>query len=195
MPKCKWCKEQGEKESMTCYEKPTGKFNKNGSEKMSRSYYHESCNELKLEDDKFKQQEAQDLDRLYNHLKRTHNLEVLDGRMFEKIQDLRNGTIKAGNKKFKRYKEGVSYKHMLDTYIYLDSRIDEIIHNMQFETKWNEFSYIFGTMVNNLNETKQIEIRKEQAERRLEANNSVDFDLEVVKKKPKKDMNNLMEFM
>lgn len=196
MPKCKWCKEDGEKLEMVCHSKSTGKFNKNGSEKLVRSYYHPLCEAAKLADDEFKEKESEELDTLYNFIRKLHKLEVLDGRMFEKIQDLRNGTVKAGNKKYKRYKEGVTYEQMYTTYKYIEPRLDNIILSMSFQTKWNEFSYVFGTMVNNLNEVRAMQNRKERSERPT-AITSTDMDIQV--RKPtattKKDDMDISEYL
>lgn len=195
MPKCKWCKEDGEKLDMICHSKPTGKFNKNGTEKLIRSYYHPLCESAKLADDEFKEAETKELDALYNHIRKVHNIDVLDGRMFEKIQDLRNGSVKMGSKKVTRYKEGVTYSQMLDTYLYIQPRVENIILSMSFKTKWNEFSYIFGTMINNLNEVKSMQKRKERSERPTSIT-STDFDIKVNKPvTKKKDEMDISEFL
>lgn len=159
MPKCKWCKENGEKEEMICYEKPTNRLKKDGSPMVSRTYYHKECDDMRIEDEVFKKIEAEELDDLYQHLLKLHNVELLDGRMFEKIQDLRNGTIKINNRKIRKNKEGVTYKQMLDTYQHVSKNIDYAIRTKQFQTKWNEFSYVFSIMVNSLNEVNLMQKR------------------------------------
>ena len=189
MPKCQWCKENGEKETMICDEKPTGKYNKNGTEKVIRKYTHHSCYEEFIRDKEFKQQEAIELDQLYQYLLKLHSLNVLDKRMFEKIQDLRNGTIKINNKKIAKYKNGVKYTLMLDTYIYLQQRIDDVLRNMQFETKWNEFSYIFGMMINNLNEVQVATKLQEKVNMPKQINvDSVEIKVNTKEKKRKDDL-------
>lgn len=159
MPKCKWCKENGEKEVMVCYEKPTNRFKKDGTIMMVRTYYHHACDSIRVAEEEFKQQEAEELDLLYRYLLKLHNIDIIDGRMFEKIQDLRNGSVKVNNRKIKKSKEGVTYKHMLDTYQHVSKNIDYAISTKQFETKWNEFSYVFSIMVNNLHDVKLIQKR------------------------------------
>lgn len=159
MPKCKWCKEEGEKNEMICHEKPTKRLKKDGSPMMTRAYYHNACEDLRIEDEEFKKKESKEMDNLYQYLLKLHNIDLLDGRMFEKIQDLRNGTIKINNKKINKSKEGVTYKHMLDTYQHVYKNIDYAIRSKQFKTKWNEFSYVFSIMANNLNEVKILQKR------------------------------------
>ena len=187
MPKCKWCKEDGEKEEMICYEKPTKRFKKDGSVMMSRSYYHKACDQMKIEDEEFKKKEAEELDALYQHLLKLHNIELLDGRMFEKIQDLRNGTIKVNNRKIRKSKEGVTYKQMLDTYEHMTKNIDYVIRTKQFQTKWNEFSYVFSIMVNSLNEVNLLQKRNNAITIPKEVASN-DFDIKMnVNKQSKKD--------
>ena len=151
MPKCKWCKENGDKEQMVRYEKPTTKLKKDGTFAVLNSYYHAECDILRIEDEKFKKKELKELDDLYQYLLNLHSLKNLDERMFEKIQDFRNGTIKYGNQKIKNSKEGVSYREMLDTYKHMSKNIDYALRTKPFKSKWNEFAYVFGIMVNNVN--------------------------------------------
>lgn len=154
---------------MMVEEKPTGKFNQNGTEKMTRKYFHKEC-ALEIEKDKqFKQKETEEFDALYQYLKDLHKIDALDGRMIERIQDFRNGTVKVQNQKVKKYKEGVTYKAMLDTYKYIGDQIERILHTNNFnQKKWNEFAYIFGTMVRNLNDVQVMLKQKEREESKLD---------------------------
>lgn len=193
--KCFWCKEKDEKVNMLCEEKSTGKFNKNGTEKMIRKYFHYGCNEEYQKDKKFKEEESKQFTELYEYLLKLHGLKVLDGRMIEKIQDLRNGTVKVKNKKIKKYKSGITYELMLQTYQYLNQRIDIILRSSQLQPKWNEFSYIFGTMINNVNEVSQMNKRKEQVRVPNKAVNH-DVGINVSKKEvKKKDELDISEFL
>jgi hypothetical protein len=134
-----------------------------------------------------------ELDELYQYLLELHSFEVLDGRMMEKIQDLRNGSIKVDNKKIKKYKQGVPYSLMLDTYKYLGSRIDHIFKTMQFQTDWNAFSYIFGTMIKNINTIKEIEKQTENINAKPKANQE---SLEIkVRNNVKKDELDISAFL
>lgn len=194
--KCYWCKEKGNKDLMTVEEKGTGKFNKNGSEKMSRKYFHTDCEEEYLNDKEVKKQELLELDLLYTYLTDLHKIKVLDGRMMEKIQDLRNGSIKMNGKKVKKYKQGVKYSLMLETYQFIQQKIDFILNSNQFKEKWNEFSYIFGTMINNINTVKDAENRREINEK---INKSIKVNQETVeikvKKSQKKDDLDISDFL
>ena len=185
MPKCQWCKESGDKEQMKCDEKPTGKFNNNGTPKMFRKYYHEDCYTLHLKDQEFKKIESEKLDKLYLYILNLHDLLALDGRMMEKIQDLRNGTVKVNNKKITKYKAGVPYDVMLQTYKYLNSTIDNILRTMEFKEKWNEFSYVFGTMVRSLNDIMQMNKQVESHKNKVSIINKEEIEIVLPSKKKK----------
>ncbi|RYI30491.1 hypothetical protein EVU96_08745 [Bacillus infantis] len=194
--KCFWCKNKGDKSLMDVEEKGTGKFNKNGSEKMSRKYFHSNCYEPYKKDRELKQQDLVELDELYQHLLSVHNLDILDGRMIEKIQDLRNGSVKLNGKKIVKYKQGVRYSLMLDTYQSIQQKIDFILSTNQFKEKWNEFSYIFGTMVNNINTVQQAEKRRDTIERIYKDIKVNKETVEIqVKKTIKKDELDISDFL
>lgn len=196
MPKCHWCKDNGEKELMHCDEKPTGKFNKNGSPKMFRKYFHIECHELQLKDKEYKQVETAKLTDLYNHILKIHNIIALDGRMMEKIQDLRNGSVKINNKKVTKYKEGVPYEVMLQTYIYLASTIDGILHSMHFNEKWNEFSYIFGTVTRSVNDVMLMNKQRDKQIEKMQNVPSEEVEIQVpIKSKKVKDNLDISEFL
>lgn len=154
--KCHWCKIKDPKESMEVEEKGTGKFNKNGSEKKQRKYFHLECYQNYLKDKEFKEQELKELDALYQYLIKLHKLEALDGRMIERIQDFRNGTIKVKNQKIKKYKNGVTYSKMLQTYQFIEDKLNKVYEYKHLEPGWQEFTYFFGTMVNSLNEVQHV---------------------------------------
>ena len=195
MPKCQWCKETSDKTLMHCDETVSTQLNKKGEPKVVRKYYHFGCHNEHLQDKEFKRIDLEELDKLYSHLINLHNLETLDGRMMEKIQDLRNGTIKLHNKKIKKYKEGVRYSLMLNAYKHAHESIMNTFQYMNYKTKWNEFSYIFGIMTNAINEVTAI---ASQAEK-VTVPKKVDVDAITVqvqkRNNAKKDELDISEFL
>lgn len=171
---------------MECYTSKTGKLTKTGKESIRRAFFHKECDELHKNDEEFKAKESEELDELYQYILKMHNLEVMDGRMFMKVQDLRNGTISLNRKKVRRYKEGVEYSRMLLTYKHIENRIDQVLRSMDFANKWNEFSYVFSMMVNNLNETSAIQKRNNRVKTPSEIV-SDDFDIQVRKRPARED--------
>lgn len=167
--KCRFCGLKNDRMQMKCYSKPTGKFNKNGSEKMTRKYVHLKCDEEYKKNEAFKEKEIKELDELFTYLKKLHRIDTLDGRMMEKIQDLRNGTVVFNKKKIKRYKEGVPFRDILYTYEVNETYINETLSNMVFAAKWNEFSYVFAIVINNINDSIGATSNKETVMNRREA--------------------------
>jgi hypothetical protein len=193
--KCAWCKEKNDKTEMFCEEKETGKFNKNGTEKKIRKYFHQDCYDLYKKDKEVKKIEAEKWDNLYQFLLKLHSLDVLDARMIEKLQDLRNGTIKIHNKKIRRYKQGVTYELMLQTYEYIIKRIDYVLLHNSFKTKWNEFSYVFGMIINNINEVKMMNERNKIAShnnKKVTESDNVEITFKNRKKKDELDISDLL---
>lgn len=180
--KCKWCNQYGEMSSMKCYTVKTGKITKTGKESVRNSFYHEECDVLRKKDEEFKEKEAQGLNILYEHIKSLHNLDVVDGRMFMRIQDLRNGTVTYNGKKLKRYKEGVSYSNIYATYRHLDKSIDYVMRSKNFKNTWNEFAYVFSMVVNNINDVIDMKKKEESIEIPREII-SEDFNLNIEKVK------------
>ena len=160
--KCQWCGSKGVKNSMSCEAKPTGKLNKNGSEKYIRKYFHDDCFEAYKQDKKFKENEATEFDELYNYLLNLHRLERLDSRMIERIQDIRNGTVKYQNRKIKRYKEGVPFAKILEAYKFSEQQLHNVRNYKTLETSWQEFTYFLSIVINNLNEMKETDRRSKQ---------------------------------
>lgn len=193
--KCNWCKEKYDKNLMKVEEKATGKLNKNGTPKISRKYFHKSCHQDYLNDKEFKKNELEHLDNLYQYLLKLHHIEVLDGRMIQKIQDLRNGTVNLNGKKIKRYKDGIDYQMMLITYQQQEENINRSIKNMSFDKKWNEFSYCFGIMLRNINDV----VIAEKINRKHEQTISVVGDYQEIKfkdnYKKKKDEIDISSFL
>lgn len=197
MVKCQWCKEQGEKNEMHVEAKDTGELLKSGKPKLIRKYYHFKCLDAWEEDKKFKEIELAQFDELYSYIKELHHMETLTGRMIEKIQDLRNGSIKVKNRKITKYKKGVSYKFMLETYKYSHDSIMNTIDRMKFEEKWNEFSYCFAIMTGNLDEFADFYRRKEKhaVVESTRKHEPVIIDVEPVVNKVKKDKLDISEWL
>lgn len=179
MVKCQWCKEQGDKSEMHIESKATGKILKSGKPQMSNKYTHLKCLEAVEEDKKFKQQELEELDQLQKYLTNLHGMVELTDRMYAEINDLRNGSIKHNSVKLKKYKKGVSFPFMLETYKYAEPLIRKLIDSMKFENKWNEFKYMFAVMTNKLDEFADF-YRRKQDHHQIEDNREVEhIEIEV----------------
>lgn len=194
--KCFRCKEKQNKDEMIVEENKTNSINKNGTPKVTRKYFHNHCYQIFLKEKEEKQREVVEFNDLFEYLKELHKIDVLDGRMIEKIQDLRNGSVKIKNKKISKSKQGVRYSVMLDTYKHIQSRVDYILNTNEFKEKWNEFSYIFGTMINNINKVQDASNKKRIIEK-LSKNKKIDQEtIEIeVRKTEKKDELDISDFL
>lgn len=196
--KCKFCKTDGRSNDFYCYE-VTRYDKKKEKDVVSRSYACLPCQAEKEEELIFKAKEALELDDLYQYLLKLHAVEVIDGRMFARLQDLRNGSVTLNREKVKRYKEGITYSQILSSYEYSEKNIDYAIRTKQFKNKWNEFAYCFSIMVSKLNEVSSIKKRNE-AVKIPEKVTSVDHTLAMTVRNKKsnnnkKDEMDLSEFL
>lgn len=183
---CQHCKEKSNILEMEKETIKTGKINKNGKESVRNFFYHKECIKKHEEEKEFKKKEAEELDELYEFIKYVHGLDTVDGRMFKRIQDLRNGTITVNRRQIKKYKQGVTYEQMFIAYRHVETRIDKILRSMNFENKWNEFAYCFSVMVNNLNDAIAMKKKQEKVSIPTEIV-SADFNLNVKKRKNRKN--------
>src|SRR5699024_11275299 len=106
------------------------KLKKNYTIKISRLCYNKEYKEMYLKYKEFKEQEALELDSLYDYIKELHGLEIVDGRMFKRIQDLRNGNVSNYKSSYKKYKKGVPYSLMLESYKFSERNIDHAMRTM-----------------------------------------------------------------
>lgn len=114
-------------------------------------YFHPGkCMEQHLQEQAFKDREAKELDELYEVIKRLHRLDVLPSTFFSGyLQPLRNGVFKMGTK-VKKYKEGIPFPLMKETYLYIENTIDWARTNRKFDGALAELKYIFAAMVDKL---------------------------------------------
>lgn len=113
-------------------------------------YFHEDCLKTYLKDKEFKEKEAKELDELYEVIKKLHNLEVLPSNFFSLyLQPLRNGVFKVG-KKVKKYKEGIPYSDMKDSYLFVSSSVEYARKNKEFDGALGFLRYTFSIMVDKM---------------------------------------------
>ena len=198
MPKCQVCEEFAKTSELIVAEiKESSKLRKDGTPGLTRKYVHPDCYPRYLERKYFVEVELKKLDDLYVHLLDLHGWETLTNRMMVKLQDLRNGSIVVKNDRYKKYKEGVPYELMLQTYKYISIRADIIKRTKRFKDHWNEFSYIFEVMVSNINEVSQLNARQQKHEKKMNApieSETLEIDVPIRKKKPNDDLD-ITEFL
>jgi hypothetical protein len=198
MPKCQVCNEVSRRSELIVVDiRESSKVRKDGTPGLIRKYVHPDCHPLYLEQKKFKEIEAKKLDDLYRYLMDLHKFVNVDDRMFVFLQDLRNGTIILKGFRFKKYKEGVPFELMLQTYKYLSKTIDNILRTMTFKDKWQEFLYVFVVMERCINEVNEMNKRQQKHEKKMNAPvNAETIEINVpVKKKKGKDELDITDFL
>jgi hypothetical protein len=181
---CAWCKEKYNKDDM--YKEEFINTNKEGKEKKTNKYYHYQCYNLYLKDKEFKRIEFEKWDKLFQYLIKLHNVEVLDGRMIKKLQNLRNGTVELNGIKNKKYKQGVKYDIILQSYMTAINNIQWVLKNKTFDTKYKEFAYFFSIMENQINDvSNEIKLIKKQEEDMIKTKES------LLKRVDETDMQNI----
>lgn len=152
--KCKWCNELGNKEEMECVE--------SGKKTIMRKYYHTlNCYSAYVKDKKFKQKEAEELTELSEVIKKVHQIDVIPKSFYPFLQDLRNDSTLFG-KMMKKYKEGITYKTITNTYLYCEDSIRWAKANKQFKNIMAELKYCLAIIRNNVENSKKQRAKTEK---------------------------------
>jgi hypothetical protein len=118
-----------------------------------KRYYHiEYCHDKWKRDKEFKQKEKEELDSLVNTIVRLHKLQsvaTFPRTFYPFIQELRNDSVLFG-KIERRYKEGLTYKTIEDTYLYCSEKIEWARGNKEFKNIMSELKYCFAIVKNNI---------------------------------------------
>lgn len=137
--KCPICTQYGQKEDMK-YEE-------------DKRYYHlEYCHERYLKEKSFKAKERLEMDRLANTIARIHKLKTVNtipNTFYPYIQELRNDSVLFGRVN-KRYKQGVTYQTIENTYTYCSEKIEWAKGNKEFKNLMSELKYCFAIVKNNI---------------------------------------------
>lgn len=120
---------------------------------VDKKYYHlEYCHEKWLKDKAFKQKEREEMDSLINTIIRLHKFQsaaTFPKTFYPFIQELRNDSVLFG-KLERRYKEGITYETIENTYLYCEERIEWARGNKEFKNVMNELKYCFMIVKNNI---------------------------------------------
>lgn len=153
--------------------KPTGKFNKDGTEKVQKLYYCPECKVNYLDELEKKEREAKQFDELCETIKYIHNWDSLP-KIYWKLQDLRNGTIRYKGVTQRKYKKGVPFPFIKMAYEECQKDIQWARTHRRFDDPIKEFNYCFAIVQNKLPEV----INKEK-ERRKQSNNPSNINVVI----------------
>ncbi|HSH51559.1 MAG TPA: hypothetical protein VK982_07530 [Bacteroidales bacterium] len=157
--KCKVCGDKSERESMYCIAKKTGKFNKNGTEKLIRSYYHHKCWTEKSKENK-------EWEELIQTIKKAHGIEIVpqSKKFYTKLNDIRNGDYGTGKKRMKN-KSGYEYPIITKAYKIYWNEMYRAIKYLRMKnpnsSMEDELNYGLGVIINRLEDVRRIEKRQE----------------------------------
>lgn len=169
----------------------------------TRVYVHSvKCYDEYLADKEFKKKEAEELDFLHETIKKVHRIPIIPPAFFVMLQDLRNGTVRVGTKT-KKYKEGVSYRTIADTYLYIQNSVDWAKTNRKFDGTMKELRYCFVIMLDKIylvdKKQKKERFAKEISQSKNEHNQAADLvnfehrEVTFKKKKAKNDISHLLD--
>lgn len=194
--KCVYCGEYGLKSEMDCYEKVS-------KGKTVRKYVHLSCKddyEKKLD---FLKNEKEEKIKLYNTIMRVHNIKLIPRQFYPNIEDIRNGSIMFG-KIIKKYKEGVPYSIIDETYKQYE---DEIIKAIKWKDEQVGFKDILAELRYGLGVVRSkidMVIRKKKQDEKIKQHNllkaqysyvdHIDYN-EDLTYKPKENPNDITQFL
>lgn len=137
--KCRFCEKKDDPDLMEKGVVPVG-------------YIHKTCISAYLKDKEFKVQERLELDELVDTIIDVHDLESrasIPQQIYPSLQDLRNDSVLFGKIDYK-YKEGVTYLSIAETYNYCRSKITWAKTNKQFKNKLSELRYCLVIVRNNI---------------------------------------------
>lgn len=148
--KCWYCeKKDTDRKDMIKIE---GKFNK---------YYHISCYPKYQKKQEVINQDVVEWEELFEYLKEVFDVPTLSGNAIKTLQDLRNGYLKVHNRVVKRYKMGVPFNIMTETYKRYRKQIDYALNTKQFKGE-GAFIYCFKIMESKIGETVTMRKKKEK---------------------------------
>jgi hypothetical protein len=147
--KCSACKKRETFPKTDMYVRWTGR------DKNVPKYWHHECWEKarpKIESrEEFIEKELKTLDELIIVIEEMYNIKV-PKYFYTILQDYRNGSIKEGNKKFVKYKDGVPFPVIKKAYELSRKKIQWSIHNIKFKNDIAKLNYGFKIMDSKINE-------------------------------------------
>lgn len=142
--KCRWC-------DISDTPRSNMEFEVVGKKRKSRMYYHKDCYKHFLEDKKFKEQEAKELDSLRLTIEEIFGVRQLPYQAYPFLQNLRNGEqVFGGQRTGKRYKEGYEFSLIEETFRYCEDTIHYWLNRRDFKGFMNAFKYSLAIIIDKI---------------------------------------------
>lgn len=185
--KCPICTQYGDREDMIYENK--------------RFYHREHCHQKFLSNKEVTQRENQQWDNLFQYLLRLHDVIVLPTGNISRLQDLRAGYTMKNGKKIRQWKSGPDFALMLDAYKLAEDSIKWCITNkLNGSNDVKAINYCISIMIDKLNEANEFRkntLKHEQAQLRVDAQESKKDQNTYIHKnnKNKKDNLDISDFL
>lgn len=193
--KCRWC-------GLTDTPKDEMEFELVGNAKPVKKYYHKNCYKEFLEDKKFKEEEALELDSLKKTVEDIFGIQQLPNQAYPFLQKLRNGEQVFGRQTMgKRYKEGYKYSLIEEAFRHCEDTIQYWLGVKDFNGFMGAFKYSLSIVIDKIYIVEQRVQERESKQAMIDShvNRVVSEDdfFESNYKKPskKKEENDLLDFL
>jgi len=122
-----------------------------GKSKPVKKYYHKHCYQEFLEDKKFKEKEAEELDSLRQTIENIFGIKQLPNQAYPFLQKLRNGEQVFGKQTMgKRYKEGYTYSLIEETFKHCEDTIHYWLGVKDFNGFMGAFKYSLSIVIDKI---------------------------------------------
>lgn len=137
--KCQICDQKDEKNLMY--------------QETNKKYYHiKICHAKYIEIQEFKKLENEKWSLLYEYIKSLHDVLIVPPRNIKRLQELRNGFDFKGGKRIQKYRQGISFELMLESYKISEEKIKWFIRDvLKGEKGAEDINKCITMMLNSLN--------------------------------------------
>ena len=191
--KCQYC-------GITDTPKTEMEFELVGKTRPVRKYYHKTCYQKFLEDKKFKEKEAEELDSLRQTIEDIFGIKQLPNQVYPFLQKLRNGEQVFGRQNMgKRYKQGYTYKLIEETFRHCEDTIHYWLDRINFDGFMGAFKYALAIVIDKIyfveQRAKEREDKDKMIEKHIEQVEISDVMFESNYKKKNKKDDDILDFL
>lgn len=191
--KCQWC-------GVTDTPKDEMEFELVGKTKPVRKYYHQTCYQKFLEDKRFKEKEAEELDKLKTTIEDIFGIKQLPNQAYPLLQKLRNGEQVFGKQNMgKRYKEGYTYSLIEETFRHCEDTIHYWLDRINSDGFMGAFKYALAIVIDKIyfveQRAKEREDKDKMIEKHIEQVEVSDVMFESNYKKKNKKDDDILDFL
>lgn len=171
-----------------------------GKTKLVKKYYHQTCYQEFLKDKRFKEKEAEELDKLKTTIEDIFGIKQLPNQAYPFLQKLRNGEQVFGNHNMgKRYKEGYTYSLIEETFRYCEDTIQYWLGVKDFNGFMGAFKYALSIVIDKIyyveQRVKERESKQAMIDKHIEHVEATGVMFENNYKKKSNNNDNILDFL